>query len=153
VSQEWNQPPSKEDLGAALKRLSLEVQPDILDQPLRKKALYARLKKREYSKGEILYAVDQLADDPELDDKLRYGGDLSAADFRRVIEPIRETRRRLKEGKILTQEEVWDAVETVPELGREDFGACRDEQKQRRFILKSEARERLGQEALQWPPH
>jgi len=143
ASRKWEEQPSKQELGDALTRLSLEVQPDILDDQARKKALYARLRKREYSKGEILYAVDELADDPELDEKLRYGGDLSAADFRRVIEPIRETRRRLKGGKILTEEEVWQAVETIPELAREDFGECREATKQRRFILKSEAHSKL----------
>jgi len=143
ASRKWEEQPSKQELGDALTRLSLEVQPDILDDQARKKALYARLRKREYSKGEVLYAVDELSDDPELDEKLRYGGDLSAADFRRVIEPIRETRRRLKGGKILTEEEVWQAVETVPELSREDFGECRDATKQRRFMLKSEARPKL----------
>lgn len=119
------------------------MQPDIREQPLRQKALRQRLEKREYTKGEILYAVDRLADDPELDDKLRYGGDLSAADFRRVIEPMRETRRRLKQGKVLTEEEVWGAVKTVPALERDDFGICRPEENERRFILKIKARERL----------
>lgn len=130
-------------MGNALTRLSLEVQPDILDDQARKKALYARLRKREYTKGEILYAVDELSDDPELDEKLRYGGDLSAADFRRVIEPIRETRRRLKAGQVLTEDEVWHAVDTIPELQREDFGECRDATKQRRFILRSDAHSKL----------
>lgn len=119
------------------------MQPDILDHATRKKALYARLKKREYSVGEILYAVDQLADDPELDDKLRYGGDLSAADFRRVIEPIRKVRRRLRGGKIMTEKEVWQAVEAIPELEREDFDACRDETQERRFIFLSESHSKL----------
>lgn len=130
-------------MGNALTRLSLEVQPDILDDQARKKALYARLRKREYTTGEILYAVDELSDDPELDEKLRYGGDLSAADFRRVIEPIRETRRRLKGGQILTEDEVWQAVQTIPELERDDFGGCREAGEKRRFILKSEAYDKL----------
>ena len=76
---------------------------------LRQQALFHRLKKREYTKGEILYAVDKLADDPELSEKLRYGGDLSGADFRRVIEPLRKMRSRLRGSKRLTEEEVWRA--------------------------------------------
>lgn len=143
ASRKWEEQPSKEQLGDALTRLSLEVQPDILDDTARKKALYARLRKREYTLGEILYAVDELADDPQLDEKLRYGGDLSAADFRRVIEPVRETRQRLKGGKVLIEEEVWKAVETIPELDREDFGECRDPDVRRRFILKSDAHTKL----------
>lgn len=119
------------------------MQPSIREQPLRQKALRRRLEKRDYTLGEILYAVDQLADDPELDDKLRYGGDLSAADFRRVIEPIRQTRSRLVNSKVLTEEEVWQAVETVPELDREDFGACRGEERERRFCLIADAREQI----------
>lgn len=123
------------------------MQPSIKDQPLRQKALRKRLEKRDYSKGEILYAVDELADDPELDDKLRYGGDLSAADFRRVIEPIRSTRKRLIGGKMLTEEEVWDAVDTIPELEREDFGAALPDEEKRRFVLSSDARNRLDTNA------
>jgi len=127
----------------ALTRLALEVQPDITEQPLRQKALKRRLEERGYSKGEILFAVDQLADDPELDDKLRYGGDLSAADFRRVIEPIRQIRKRLIQGKRLTEEEVWDAIDTVPNLTREDFAPNRADETNRRFVLIADARERL----------
>ena len=143
MSEKWKSPVSSGELTDALTRLALEVQPDIRDQPLRQKALRQRLEQRGYTKGEILYAVDELADGPELDDKLRYGGDLSAADFRRVIEPIRKTRRRLRQGKVLTEEEVWRAVDTVPQLKREDFGACRPEESDRRFILKKQARQRL----------
>lgn len=135
--------PSSGLLEDALTRLALEVQPSITEDPLRQKALFQRLQKREYSKGELLYAIDQLADDPDLDDKLRYGGDLSAADFRRIIEPIRATRERLVNGKVLTEDEVWQAVETVPELEADDFGTCRPDDERRRFILKSEARERI----------
>lgn len=143
LSPKWKQPAGTGELTRALTRLALEVQPSIQEQPLRQKALRARLEKRGYTLGEILYAVDELADDPELDDKLRYGGDLSAADFRRVIEPIRETRERLINGKILTEEEVWQAVETVPEIEQNDFGTCRQEDQKRRFILKSDARDRI----------
>ena len=137
---------SSGELRDALTRLALEVQPDIREQPLRQKALKRRLQKRGYTKGEILYAVDELADDPELDDKLRYGGDLSAADFRRVIEPIRKTRKRLIQGKRLTEEEVWDAIDTVPDLTREDFGQNRADEIDRRFVLTADARERLDKD-------
>jgi len=149
VSPKWRREISSGELSDALTRLALEVQPNITDQPLRQKALKRRLEQRGYTKGEILYAVDQLADDPELDDKLRYGGDLSAADFRRVIEPVRETRRRLIDGKVLTEDEVWQAVETVPDLGREDFGTCRPDEQKRRFVLKADARERLSEQMPQ----
>lgn len=143
LSPRWRREISRGELTDALTRLALEVQPSIREQPLRQKALRRRLEKREYTLGEVLYAVDQLADDPELDDKLRYGGDLSAADFRRVIEPIRQTRRRLVDSKVLTEEEVWQAVETVPGLERDDFGVCRGEGRERRFCLIAEARERI----------
>lgn len=123
------------------------MQPSIKDQPLRQKALRKRLEKRDYSKGEVLYAVDELADDPELDDKLRYGGDLSAADFRRVIEPIRQIRQQLIKGKMLTEEEVWDAVETVPELEREDFHGRNVENRKRRFVLLSDAQDKINTDA------
>jgi len=123
------------------------VQPGITDQPLRQKALKKRLRKREYSKGEILYAVDELADDPELDDKLRYGGDLSAADFRRIIEPIRETRARLLDGQFLSEKEVYDATDAVPGLTTDDFGRARSEDSERPYILKNKARERLSDDA------
>lgn len=110
---------------------------------MRKKALYARLRKREYSFGELIYAVDRLADDPDLDEKIRYGGDLSAADFRRVIEPIQTTRKRLLTTKLLTKSEMWTAIETVPTLERNHFGACRPEEEARRFVLKSEVRDKI----------
>lgn len=144
LSENWTLRAGEQHITDALTRLALEVQPSIIERDARLGALVRRLQKRSYSKGEILYAVDELADNPDLDDKLRYGGDLSAADFRRVIEPIRETRRRLMSGEILTEGEMWRAAETVPELSTEDFGQCRDQTHDRRFTLKSEARERLG---------
>lgn len=140
---EWLDSISTRVLKSALSRLALEVQPAIMENRARQKALFERLQKRDYTRGEILFAVDRLADDPELDDKLRYGGDLSGADFRRVIEPLRKMRSRLKQGKRLTEDEVWDAIELLPEIDYEDFGTCKPEEVNRRYTLTNEARERL----------
>lgn len=52
----------------------------------RRVAIVRVLLKRGYTRVDLEHAADELSADPKLDDKLRYGGALTAADFRRVIE-------------------------------------------------------------------
>lgn len=158
LSQTWTEEPSEELRAACVTMLAIEVQPNVADDQLRMAALKRRLRKRGYTRGELLYATDRLADDPELDDKIRYGGTLSGADFRRVIEPCRQVRRKIvqahtrrggdfpekRQYRELTEQEMREAVDLIPELDVEDFGdrpGQRDNQTL--YILKADARERL----------
>lgn len=109
------------------------------------KALYLRLRERGYTRGELILAFDRLMDDIYLDEKIRYGGDLSGADFKRIIEPIRKARRQLLDGRLLTESEMWETIDTVPDLTREDFGVGSDEG-DRRFRINPQGKEKLSRE-------
>lgn len=60
----------------------------------RRLAVVRTLVARGYTRADLEYATSELAADPSLDAKLRYGGALTAADFRRVIEGDAQTTGR-----------------------------------------------------------
>lgn len=52
----------------------------------RRAALVIALESQGYSRAQVMLAARDLCSDTDLDDKLRYGGALTAADFKRIIE-------------------------------------------------------------------
>ncbi|MEM6783584.1 MAG: hypothetical protein AAF624_07605 [Bacteroidota bacterium] len=73
----------------------------------RRLAVVRALAERGYTRADLEQAATELAADPSLDAKLRYGGALTAADFRRVIEGDTQTTGR----RLLTYDEaVADAL-------------------------------------------
>lgn len=150
-------------LSNALFRLALEVEPEMADHQLRFAALKDRLRKRDYSVAEIRYAVDRLADDPDLIEHLRYpDSHLSAGDFRRVIEPLRKIRSKLQ-GELLgskraahqtdgedsrryrplTEEEVDQAVQMLPSVTFQDFGTRKGKNNETLYMLTAEKRKEV----------
>jgi hypothetical protein len=159
----WDQPIGEEMLSNALFRLALEIEPEMADHQLRFAALKDRLRKRNYSIAEIRYAVDRLADDPDLIEHLRYpDSHLSAGDFRRVIGPLRKIRSKLqgeplgskraahqtgddgpRKYRPLTEEEVEQAVQMLPAVTFEDFGTRKGENDETVYMLTAEKREEV----------
>lgn len=158
---DWEKPVSSDVLDAALFRLSLELEPEIVEHELRFAALKDRLAQRDYALAEIQFAVDRLSDDPDLVEHLRYPDThLSAGDFRKVIEPLRKIRSKLKGEALgskkyshqgerdekfrpLTEDEVERAVEMIPELTFEDFGTRAGDNDRDKYMLHAEKRRKL----------
>ena len=79
--------------------------------------------RRGYSKAELAYAVEELAFDETMNEKLRYKAPVTPADFERVIKASREHRAALSTPQRDTK--VRELLSKYPELEREKFKQCK----------------------------
>jgi len=101
------------DFTQAFRQVKLSLGVEI--SPEREAAFLVTLLPKGYTAGEVKIAASALCTCPVLDDKLRYGGTLTPADFRRMIEP---DEAAAKAGKLYAWHEamaMWTkAGEPVP---------------------------------------
>ena len=92
-------------------------------QPEQIAVLTRLVSRRGYSRAELSYAVDELAFDETMHDKLRYKAPVTPADFERVIKSSREHRAALATPQRDTK--VRELLSKYPELVREKFKQCK----------------------------
>jgi len=140
--QAWEQPAGRDVIrGAVLKVLYL-MEPDASGDRL--KALVAYLADQDYSEAEIIHAANTLPRDDELDQKIRYKGNLTPADWHRVIQRTRTVRDRID--KPMGPGEMQGILELEPQLSRSDFDkvpAGADPDHEYRYVLKDQPLEDL----------
>lgn len=68
----------------ALNIVELSMGLELSDE--RRTAIVIAVQSQEYTRAQVMLAARDLCSDTELDEKLRYGGAFTAADFKRVIE-------------------------------------------------------------------
>lgn len=140
-SESWEQPLQEETLQETVTQIALLVEPDVSEKRINALSLF--LRRQDYTDAEIRYAAGELPKDKHLDNKMRYGKPLTPADFERVIDKIRKTRKVLTQKRI-PENKVGDLVEEIDELKREDFGQMGFDGKDNPvYTVKSKARERI----------
>lgn len=102
---------------AAVLKVAYLMEPDMSGARLQ--ALVSYLADQGWSAAELTLAADRLPRDDRLDQKIRYGGRLTPADFGRVIEGAEEVADSIKQP--LTAEQMEKAVDLEPDLTRSDF--------------------------------
>lgn len=94
-------------------------QPGVKDA--RAQQLAGLLALRGYSEAELAYAAKELIYDPAVDRKMQYKGEITAADFERVVGRLRSLRARLRLPLML--QDVNRLIEEFPTwLSWDDFG-------------------------------
>jgi hypothetical protein len=102
---------------ASILKVAYLMEPDMSSERLQ--ALVAYVADQDWSQAELAHAADRLPRDQRLDEKIRYGGRLTPADFERVIEGAKEVAETIK--KPLTARQMERAIELEPQLTRPDF--------------------------------
>jgi len=102
---------------AAMLKVVYLMEPDMEGDRFR--AMVQYLADQDYTAAELAFAADRLTRDEELDEKLRYGGRITPADFERIIAGHRRLRSRIKKPMYRGQAE--EAIELEPDLTWEDF--------------------------------
>lgn len=116
----------------ALLKVAYLMEPDMDGDRLR--ALVEYVSDQDWTSAELAYAANQLPCDEALDQKIRYGGHLTPADFERVISGARTLAERIK--CPLTKEEMEQAIQLEPKLSRSDFSKQRrPHDDERRWLL------------------
>jgi len=102
---------------AALLKVAYLMEPDMASERLQ--ALVAYVADQNWSPAELSHAAERLPRDQQLDQKIRYGGRLTPADFERVIQGAKAVAETIKQP--LTRDQMERAIELEPELDRTDF--------------------------------
>lgn len=102
---------------ASILKVAYLMEPDMSSERLQ--ALVAYVADQDWSQAELAHAADRLPRDQRLDEKIRYGGRLTPADFERVIEGAKEVAETIK--RPLTKRQMERAIELEPQLTRPDF--------------------------------
>lgn len=125
---------------AALLKVAYLMEPDMSSERLQ--AMVAYVADEGWSAAELAHAAERLPRDERLDEKIRYGGRLTPADFERVIEGAKEVAETIKQP--LTAEQMERAIELEPELSRSDFSRqSRPHDDHDRWLLDDEPLEEL----------
>lgn len=120
--QAWDEPASEDLVTASVTQVFTDVQmgasPGLIGRTV------VLVSERGYTAAEIAYAVQEMKYDQALDKKLSFpDGELSAADFDRVVSDLRRLRHALT--MQLRMEDVNRWVERFPNLlSVDDFGIC-----------------------------
>ena len=77
---------------------------------------------RGYSKAELRYALEELAFDEDMNNKLRYKSPVTPADFERVIKASRQYRAMLDTPQ--PEREMLKICSKFPEVKRENWHKC-----------------------------
>jgi len=136
----WAQEATRPMLRGAVLKVSYLMEPDMETE--RFKVLVQYLADQQYTAGELAYAADELPRDQQLDQKIRYGGRLTPADFERKVKEARLTKERLD--KRMSEATKDRVLELEPALGpehlrRQPGGESQDPY----WIIKSEPLEEI----------
>ena len=93
------------------------MEPDMSNDRFR--ALVEYLADQDWTNEELTHAANVLPKDQQLDQKIRYGGRLTPADWERIISGIRSIAESIK--MPLTKEQMEQAIQLEPGLSRGDF--------------------------------
>ena len=125
---------------AAMLKVVYLMEPDMEGDRFR--AMVQYLADQDYTAAELAFAAGRLPRDPELDEKIRYGGRVTPADFERVISGNRRLRSRIKKPMFRGQAE--EAIELEPELTWGDFERqSRPHDDEDRWVVTDEALGRI----------
>jgi hypothetical protein len=103
---------------AVVKALAI-LAPDLDDKATGR--LVALVTRRGYTEAELAYASEEILYDPEVDRKLQFGNEITAADFERTVVKIRTIRALLRQP--LDRSAINRLIEQHPGLiSADDFG-------------------------------
>ena len=108
---------SRDVVRLALLRVAYLMEPDMGSDRLR--ALVEYVADQDWTATELSHAADVLPRDDQLDQKIRYGGNLTPADFDRVIEEIRGLAEGIK--KPMGKAKMRRVIQLEPGITRDDF--------------------------------
>ena len=122
---------------ACLIRVVYLMEPDM--EPDRLKALVEYISVQGWSAEQLAHAADVLPRDQKLDEKIRYGGRITPADFERVIMEVEEVLEKVKVP--MDARHMRLMIQLEPALSREDFEQLKQphNEGENPFILKEEA--------------
>jgi len=119
-----DQPAPREVVRACVMKVAYLMEPDMEDG--RARALVEYISDRDWTAEELAHAADVLPRDDQLDQKIRYGGNLTPADFERVVQAIRELSESIKQP--MEAKQMRRAIQLEPGLERSDFKQTRQPQ-------------------------
>lgn len=132
---ESTDPAPRDQVRAVLLKVAYLMEPDMSEARLR--ALIQYVADQDWTQAELFHAAERLPRDEHLDQKIRYGGRLTPADFDRIIEGTKKIADQID--KPLTRQQMIEAVDLEPALSRSDFRReSRPQHDEDRWILKAE---------------